>query len=119
MKMIGIFKVLIWEPFAGQLSGKKKKTARRGSARRDCAAEQRRQGVGEGVPMGTRSDLGRPLTDNGHGTDHAWGGVHMLLGGGVAGGKVVGKFPRSLAVDGTNPLDVGRGRQVARVAHPN
>merc|ERR1712000_279861 len=43
--------------------------------------------------MGTVSDFARTLTSNGQGTDHAWGGNHFIMGGGVNGG-VLWKFPR-------------------------
>ncbi|MGJ8723805.1 MAG: DUF1501 domain-containing protein [Roseibacillus sp.] len=54
----------------------------------------------------TASDFGRTLRSNGRGTDHAWGGNQLVMGGPVAGGQVTGDYP-SLALDGPN--DVGRG----------
>ncbi|MDQ8189951.1 DUF1501 domain-containing protein [Roseibacillus persicicus] len=54
----------------------------------------------------TASDFGRTLRSNGRGTDHAWGGNQLVMGGPVAGGQVAGTYP-SLALDGPN--DVGRG----------
>lgn len=54
----------------------------------------------------TTSDFGRTLTSNGRGTDHGWGGNHLILGGAVKGGQVYGTYP-SLALG--NPLDTGRG----------
>ena len=55
------------------------------------------------------SDFGRTLTSNGRGSDHAWGGNHFIVGGGVDGRKIYGQYP-SLYED--NPLDVGRGRLI-------
>ena len=52
----------------------------------------------------TISDFGRTLTSNGNGSDHAWGGNVMALGGSVNGGRVYGSYP-SLAIGGAN--DVG------------
>lgn len=52
------------------------------------------------------SDFGRTLTSNGNGSDHAWGGNVMAMGGKVKGGQVYGKYP-SLALK--NPLDVDNG----------
>jgi uncharacterized protein (DUF1501 family) len=47
----------------------------------------------------TMSEFGRRAYENAsHGTDHGHGGVMFLLGGGVAGGKVYGKYP-TLAPD--------------------
>jgi uncharacterized protein (DUF1501 family) len=54
----------------------------------------------------TTSDFGRTLTSNGKGSDHGWGGHHIVMGGAVNGGQIFGEYPE-LAVD--NPLDVGRG----------
>jgi uncharacterized protein (DUF1501 family) len=54
----------------------------------------------------TASDFGRTLRSNGRGTDHAWGGNQMVMGGPIDGGRVIGSFP-DLALDGPN--DVGRG----------
>ena len=54
----------------------------------------------------TTSDFGRTLTSNGKGSDHGWGGHHLVMGGGVNGGQIFGEYPM-LASD--NPLDVGRG----------
>ncbi len=48
----------------------------------------------------TVSDFARTLTSNGNGTDHAWGGNMMVMGGGVKGGDIFGTYP-SLA--STNP----------------
>ena len=42
----------------------------------------------------TESDFGRTCQPNGTaGTDHGWGGHHLVLGGAVKGGQIYGKFP--------------------------
>ncbi len=64
-------------------------------------------GVHDKVTTFTASDFGRTLTSNGQGSDHAWGGNHMVMGGAVKGGKIYGNYP-SLYLG--NPLDVGEGR---------
>jgi uncharacterized protein (DUF1501 family) len=63
-------------------------------------------GLADSVLSYTASDFGRTLRSNGRGTDHAWGSNHMVLGGGVDGGKFFGSWP-SLAIGG--PQDVGLG----------
>ena len=46
---------------------------------------------------------------NAQGTDHGWGGNYFLLGGGVKGGQILGKFPDRLDED-YNDVSLGRGR---------
>ena len=66
-------------------------------------------GIQDQVTLFTASDFGRTLTSNGQGSDHAWGGNHLVVGGSLDGKKIWGQFP-SLYED--NPLDVGRGRLI-------
>jgi uncharacterized protein (DUF1501 family) len=66
-------------------------------------------GVQNNVTLYTASDFGRTLTSNGRGTDHAWGGNQIVMGGAVNGGRIVGQYP-SLAL-GTG-IDTGRGRLI-------
>lgn len=54
----------------------------------------------------TISDFARTLTSNGDGTDHAWGGHTMVMGGDVNGGRIYGEYP---SLELGNPLDVGNG----------
>ena len=49
-------------------------------------AEMKALGVWERVAVQTASEFGRTMATNGQGTDHAWGGNHVLLGGSVRGG---------------------------------
>jgi len=63
-------------------------------------------GLANNVVTFTVSDFGRTLRTNGRGSDHAWGGNVMAMGGPVDGGKLFGTFP-NLALNGAN--DVGRG----------
>jgi len=41
----------------------------------------------------TASDFNRTFNTNGDGTDHAWGGHHLIMGGGVKGGDIYGQYP--------------------------
>jgi uncharacterized protein (DUF1501 family) len=59
-------------------------------------------GVDQQVMTFTESDFSRTLQPNGSasvGTDHAWGSHQMIMGGGVKGGDLYGKFP-TLALTG-------------------
>jgi uncharacterized protein (DUF1501 family) len=66
-------------------------------------------GMQDKVVLFTASDFGRTLTSNGIGSDHAWGGNHIVMGGPVNGGRIYGQYP-SLVLNSS--LEVGRGRLI-------
>jgi uncharacterized protein (DUF1501 family) len=71
-------------------------------------------GLQNKVTLYTASDFGRTLTSNGQGSDHAWGGNQIVVGGSVIGKRIYGQYP-DLAVNPdvgaeVNALDTGRGR---------
>jgi uncharacterized protein (DUF1501 family) len=55
----------------------------------------------------TASDFGRTFPTNGQGSDHGWGGHHVIFGGGVRGQRTYGSFP-VLAINGPNDTSTGR-----------
>lgn len=63
-------------------------------------------GLGQQVTTFTLSEFGRTLTSNGNGTDHAWGGNVMVMGGDVKGKNIYGDYP-SLALESS--LELGNG----------
>ena len=63
--------------------------------------------MGDAVTTFTQSDFGRTLTSNGDGSDHAWGGNQLVVGGAVNGAQLFGNYP-ALQIGG--PEDVGGGR---------
>lgn len=66
-------------------------------------------GLADDVITFTCSDFGRTLRSNGRGTDHAWGGNALIMGGPVKGGAIYGTFP-DLALDSS--ADVGYGGRI-------
>jgi uncharacterized protein (DUF1501 family) len=61
----------------------------------------------------TASDFARTLPTNSQGSDHGWGGHHIIMGGAVKGGQTYGQLP-VLAVNGPN--DTGLGRWIPTIA---
>ncbi len=68
-------------------------------------------GVANNVTTFTESDFGRTLTSNGKGSDHGWGGHHLVMGGATLGGKIYGTF-HNMQVGAGNPADAGQGRLI-------
>ncbi|MFZ4764021.1 MAG: DUF1501 domain-containing protein [Roseimicrobium sp.] len=68
--------------------------------------------MGSSVTTFTASDFNRTFDSNGRGSDHGWGGHHVVMGGAVNGQRLYGTFPDPDISTGGNPLDTGRGRWV-------
>ncbi len=73
-------------------------------------------GVGDKVLTLTHSDFTRTFTPNSAtastaGSDHGWGGHHIVMGGPVAGGNIYGTFP-SLKVGMDQDAGSSRGRWI-------
>ena len=62
----------------------------------------------------TQSDFGRTLTSNGDGTDHAWGGVQIVVGRRPSRPHACTAAIRACALNG--PDDVGGGRMIPSVS---
>lgn len=70
-------------------------------------------GVADKVTTFTASDFGRTLASNGDGSDHGWGAHHLVMGGGVGGGRFYGTAPQ-IALN--TPDQVGSGRLLPTVS---
>ncbi len=70
-------------------------------------------GVSSNVTTFTHSDFGRTLTSNGDGSDHAWGGVQIVIGDAVKGRTFYGRYP-VLEIGGH--VDVGGGRMIPAIS---
>ncbi|MBK9255716.1 MAG: DUF1501 domain-containing protein [Saprospiraceae bacterium] len=66
-------------------------------------------GMHDKVVTFTISDFARTLTSNGNGSDHAWGGNQMIMGGPISGTKVFGNYPSLSLVNNNYNLST-RGR---------
>jgi uncharacterized protein (DUF1501 family) len=70
--------------------------------------ELKAKDIWEQVTIVTQSEFGRTLTSNGIGTDHAWAGHQVIIGGSVAGGQMHGAYPSDLSE--ASIYNTGRGR---------
>jgi len=65
--------------------------------------------LGTQVTTFTASEFGRTLTNNGDGTDHGWGGHHLVFGNSVRGARIYGRMP-NLSASTSNPDNAGWGQ---------
>jgi uncharacterized protein (DUF1501 family) len=73
-------------------------------------------GIADKVTTFTISDFARTATSNGLGSDHAWGGNSMVMGGAVRGGRIFGAFPK-MSVANSNPANVSfRGNFIPAIS---
>lgn len=70
-------------------------------------------GVQSQVTTFTMSEFARTLNSNGDGSDHAWGGNQLVLGGSVAGGTIHGSFPNVML---NGPDSLNRGQMIPTTA---
>lgn len=84
------------------------------SAIADFQTHTTQLGISDKVTLFTASDFNRTYNSNGKGSDHAWGGHHLIVGGAVNGGRLYGDMP-ILQIQG--PDDTGsRGSWIPKVS---
>jgi uncharacterized protein (DUF1501 family) len=66
-----------------------------------CLVEQlKTDGIWDKVTIIVASEFGRTLTQNSNnGADHGWAGNYFVMGGGIDGGRILGKYPDDLTED--------------------
>ena len=80
-----------FDTHSGQLNGQGSLLTQVSQAMKAFYDETVAQGIADDVTQFTMSDFNRTFNPNGSGgTDHAWGGHHLVLGGAVAGGNFYG-----------------------------
>jgi uncharacterized protein (DUF1501 family) len=77
-------------------------------------AAMRNLGVDRDVTLFTGSDFGRTFAVNGDGTDHGWAGHHVIVGGAVNGGRIVGGDIPPPGFD--HARDAGSGRIIPEIS---
>ena len=82
-----------WDTHDDQLNDHSALLAQLASAVADFYNATVTLGLSEEVTLFTASDFNRTYSTNGKGSDHAWGSHHFVVGGGVNGGRLVGRMP--------------------------
>jgi len=100
-----------WDHHSNLLESFASKMQEVDGAIRGFVEELKLQGNFAKTVMMTASDFGRTLTYNGAGTDHGWGGNHMIIGGSVQGGQIFNRFLPSFDV-ASNDYLTNRGRVI-------
>lgn len=83
-----------WDMHDGLLTGLNQKLPIVSKALKSFYDVTAELGIADKVTTFTISDFARTITSNGQGSDHAWGGNTMVMGGAVNGGKIYGAFPK-------------------------
>jgi uncharacterized protein (DUF1501 family) len=65
-------------------------------------------GVEDSVTTFTASEFGRSYTSNDDGTDHAWAGHNLVMGGAVKGGQIHGELLDQTVDGADDAADTGR-----------
>merc|ERR1711991_183216 len=72
------------------------------------ADELKAQGLWDDTVIVIASEFARTMKSNGLGTDHAWGGNAMVVGGGLDGGRILGTYISRFEDDAPDVISNGR-----------
>ncbi len=97
-----------WDSHGNQLSDHEENLKKLNGALSSFHKTTKELKVEDSVTTFTASEFGRSYSTNGDGTDHAWAGHNLVMGGAVKGGKIHGDLP-DLSIDGPDDSeDTGR-----------
>ncbi len=82
-----------WDTHDAQLEDHNDLLSRLSNAIADFHAATVALNLDRSVTLFTASDFNRTYSTNGKGSDHAWGGHHLAIGGDVLGGRLIGSMP--------------------------
>jgi uncharacterized protein (DUF1501 family) len=103
-----------WDHHDGLLNAQANKFEIVNNAFVEFAAALEELGMFDEVTTFSISEFGRTLTSNGNGSDHAWGGNVMAMGGAVNGQEMYGTYP---SLELGNPLDIRTGVLIPTTAN--
>lgn len=103
-----------WDHHDNLINGQANKLTIVNNAFNEFALALEEMGMFDKVTTFSISEFGRTLTSNGNGSDHAWGGNVMLMGGSVNGGDLFGNYP---SLELGNDLELGGGVLIPTTAN--
>ena len=99
-----------WDHHAGVLQASIDNWAAINNALLNFVAEMQAQGIWESIVVQEASEFGRTMASNGRGTDHGWGGNSFVVGGGLNGTRINGRYPSTMNVQSDAFATGGQGR---------
>ena len=104
-----------WDHHSNLLQNQERMLSTLDSALSEFYTVLEEMGLQDKVTLFTISDFARTLTSNDTGTDHAWGGNALVMGGAVNGSSVYGSYPK-LFLENNPFVTNGRGTVIPRVS---
>lgn len=106
-----------WDMHSDLIGGLNEKLAQVSEALKSFYDATVELGIADKVTTFTISDFARTITSNGGGSDHAWGGNTMVMGGAVNGGKIYGAYPKMDVLSASNQQNISlRGNFIPSIS---